>query len=107
MNSDSIVMWVTRHSIVDWVYFKTQILLATLMARNRLREESYVSSEVEHLSPSVGCARNKRDYLTVLQNLKLFLRILDCAWMDYLLSIFGTWLLKRYVQQTILQDKVD
>ena len=29
-NSDNIVMWETRHSIVDWVCFKTQTLLATL-----------------------------------------------------------------------------
>ena len=29
MTSDNIVMWVTRLSIVDWVYSKTQILLAT------------------------------------------------------------------------------
>ena len=27
MNSDNIVMWGTRLSIVDWVYSKTQILL--------------------------------------------------------------------------------
>ena len=34
-------------------------------------EESCVSSEVEHLSPSVGCARSKRQYPTFLQNPKL------------------------------------
>ena len=39
---------------------------------NQLLEESYVYSEVEHLSPSVGCARNKRQYPTVPQNRKLF-----------------------------------
>ena len=33
MTTDSIVMWVTRLSIVDWVYFKTQTLLATLTGR--------------------------------------------------------------------------
>ena len=30
-------MWVTRLSIVDWVYFKTQTLLATLRTRNQTR----------------------------------------------------------------------
>ena len=46
--------------------------------------------EAEDLSPSVGCARNKRKYPIVLQNLKSFLLMLDCAWMDYVLSTFGT-----------------
>ena len=48
----NIVMLVTRLSIVDWVYFKTQTLLTTLRTQNLLFEESYVSSEAEHLSPS-------------------------------------------------------
>ena len=39
----------------------------------------------------VGCARNKRHYPTVQQNLKSFRWMLDCAWMDYLLSTSGTW----------------
>ena len=30
VTTDNIVLWVTRHSIVDWVYSKTQIFLATL-----------------------------------------------------------------------------
>ena len=38
-------MWVTRLSIVDWVYFKTLTLLATLRTRNQLQVESEVSSE--------------------------------------------------------------
>ena len=40
MTTNNITMWVTRPSIVDWVYFKTQALLATLRTRNQLREES-------------------------------------------------------------------
>ena len=32
---------------------------------------NHVFSEAEHLSPSFGCARSKRQYPTVLQNLKL------------------------------------
>ena len=47
--------------------------------------------EAEHLSPIVGCARNKRQYPTVLQNQKSFRWMLDCEWMDYLLSISGMW----------------
>ena len=66
MSSDNIVMWETRHSIVDSVYHKTQTLLATLRTRNQPREESYVSSEAEHLSPSVGCAGNKRPEIIAL-----------------------------------------
>ena len=42
-------MWVTRLSIVDWVYSKTLILLGTIRIQNQLREDSYVFLEVEHL----------------------------------------------------------
>ena len=59
--------------------------------RNQPREESYVFVEAEHLSPSVGCARNRRQYPTVPQNLKAFRWMLDCEWMDFLLSTCGTW----------------
>ena len=38
------------------------------------------------MTPSVRCARNKRLYPTVLQSLRSFLWMLDCAWMEYLLS---------------------
>ena len=61
-----------------------------LRTLNKPWEESYVSSEVEHLSPSVGCARNKRQYPTVPQSLKSSRWMLDCAWVECLLSIFGT-----------------
>ena len=81
----------TRLSIVDWAFSKTQILLATLRTQNQLREESYVFLEVEHLFLSVGCARNKRQYPTVLQSQKLFRWMLVCEWMDYLRLIYGTW----------------
>ena len=53
-------MWVTRLSIVDWVYSKTQTLFATLRNQNQPRTESCVSLEAEHLSPKVGCVRNKQ-----------------------------------------------
>ena len=49
---------------------------------------SFVSMEAEHLSLSVGCARNKHQYLTVLLNQKSFRWMLDCEWMDYLLQIY-------------------
>ena len=94
-------MSVTRPSIVDWVHSKTQILLATLRTQNQLRwEESYVYSEVEHLSASVRCARSKRQYPTALQNPKSFRWMQDCAWMVYLLSSYGTWWMKYCDQQT-------
>ena len=90
VTADHIVMWVTRLSIVDWVYSKTQILLTTLRTENQPREEgSYVFLETELLSPLVGCARSKRQCRTVLQNQKSFRWMLDCEWMDYLLSIYG------------------
>ena len=45
-------MWVVRLSIVDWVYSKTQTLLETMQTLNQPRENSYVSSEVEHFPTS-------------------------------------------------------
>ena len=54
------------------------------------QEVSCVFLEVELLSQSVGCARNRLLFRTVQQNLKSFLWMLDCVWMGYLLSIFGT-----------------
>ena len=76
----NIVMWETRLSIVDWVYSKTQTLLAPLRIRHQLRGESCVSSE----------GRSKLLSRTVLQSLKSFLWMLDYAWMGFLLSISGT-----------------
>ena len=76
VTTDNGVMWETRLSNVDWVYSKTQILLATVRNQNQLRVESSVFSEVVDSSPSAGGARNKRQYLTVLQNQKLFRWIL-------------------------------
>ena len=91
MTTDIVVMWVTRLSIVDGVYSKTQNLLATLRTQNQSQVGFYVSLEVEHPFPWVGCARNKRQCPTVLQNLKAFRWMLDCEWMDYLLLTSGMW----------------
>ena len=80
---DSIVV-----SIVNWIYSKTQTLLATLRTQNppRWSEGSYVSSEVE-----AGCALNKRQYPAVLQNRKLFRWMLDREWLNHLFLMYGTW----------------
>ena len=88
--SDNIVMWETRHSIADWVCFKTQTLLAILRTQHQPQKVSCVFLEVELLFLSVGCARSKLLCRTVLQNRKLFLWILVCEWMGYLLLMFGT-----------------
>ena len=81
-------------SLLGWsigVCSMTQILLATFRIQNQLREESCVSLEVEHSFLSVRCAGMKRQYPTVLQNLKSSCWILDYEWMDYLLSTSGMW----------------
>ena len=70
---------------VDWVYSKTQILHSTIRTQIQPRGESYVSLEVEHSSPVIGCARNKRQYLTVLQNQKLIRWMLVQGWTGCLL----------------------
>ena len=64
--SDSVVMWETRHSIVDLVCPKTLTLPATLRAQNQPRVVSCVCLEVEHLFQSVGCARCELLSRTVL-----------------------------------------
>ena len=73
-------MWVTRLSIVDWVYSMTQTLLATLRTQNQPQEVSCAFLEAEHLSQRVGCARNKLLSGTVLHSLKPFLWMLDGTW---------------------------
>ena len=72
MNSD-IVMWVTRLSIDDWVYFKIQTLLEIFRTQSQAQEVSCVFLEAEHFFQSVGCARTKLLSRTVLQSLKSFL----------------------------------
>ena len=57
--SHNIVMWETRHTIVDWVCFKILTLLVILRTQNQPQEVSCVFLEVEHLFQSVGCARNR------------------------------------------------
>ena len=74
------------------VYSKTQILLEILKTLNQRRRESYVSFEVEHLFPEVGCAKNKR----VLRSLKSSRCMLDFELMDYLLTTSGVWWQKCY-----------
>ena len=39
-----------------------------MRTQNHPREGSWVFSEAEHVFPSIGCARLKRQYLTVVQN---------------------------------------
>ena len=98
--SNNIVMWDTRHSLADCVCSKTQTMQATLRTQSQPQEVSCVFLEAEHLSQSVGCARNKLRFRTVPQSLKLFLWMLDYAWMGYLLLIFVTWWSQCYVQLT-------
>ena len=88
---DSVVILVIQLNIADRVYFKTQILLETLKIQKQLQEESYVSLEVEHLFPEVGCARSIRQCLTVPQNRKLFHWVLVCEWTVSLPLICGMW----------------
>ena len=86
----NVVMWETQHNTADLGYFKTQTLQATLRTQSQAQEVSCVFLEVELLSQSVGCARDKHRFRTVLQNLKLFLgRWTTYGWC-YVLSIFGT-----------------
>ena len=58
--------------------------------------ESYVSLDAERMSPSVGCASGKHQFLTVQQNLKLSLDaglrldgLLALELWDLIVSVFG------------------
>ena len=96
VTTDNVVMWETRLSIIDWICSKTLCLCWRPWGlKINLGSESYVLSEVEHSSPLVGCARNKRQYPTVLQNLKLFRWMLVQGWTGYMLSICGTCVHRR------------
>ena len=50
--SDSVVMWDTRHSIVDWVCFKPQTLLVILRTPNQPQEVSFVYFWKQNICPS-------------------------------------------------------
>ena len=79
-DGQKLITQVATENVVDWVYSKTQIFLATLSTQNQPRGKSSLFSEVEHSFPSVGCARSKRQCLTVLQNQKLFRWMLVWEW---------------------------
>ena len=84
------LMWETRHSIADWVWFKTLTLLEILRIQSQPHEVSCVFLEAERLFQSAGCARNERQFLIAPQNLKSFLWMLDYVWMGYRLLTYGT-----------------
>ena len=90
-------MWEILLSNPDWDCFKILTLREILKIQNPLLEEHYVFLEATHLFQLVGCARNKHQFLTVQQNLKLSL--LDTGlrldglpalelW-DLIVSVFG------------------
>ena len=66
-------MWEILLSNADWYYFRTLTLREILKIQNPLLEEHYASLEVIHLFQEVGCVRNKHQFPTVQQNLKLSL----------------------------------
>ena len=61
-------MWVIQHSIADWAFFKTQILLVTLRIQHQHPENHMYLYESNICFQSVGCAGNKQQCLTVPQS---------------------------------------
>ena len=76
MNTNSIVMGNTATQCRLGL-FQDSDFAGDLEDSKSTSEESYVFSEVEHLSPSVGCVRNKLQFRTVQQNQISFLCIQD------------------------------
>ena len=85
----NVVMWVTRNGIAGWVCFGTQTLQATLRTQGQPQEVS--CAFWKQMFQSVGCARNKHQFLIAPQSLKLFRSMLDYVRMGYLLLTYGTW----------------
>ena len=90
-------MWEILQSNADWDCFRTLTFREILKIQNPLLEEPCAFSEAIHLFQKVGCARNKHQFLTVQQNLKISL--LDTGlrldglpalelW-DLIVSVFG------------------
>ena len=73
----NIVTWEMRLNIFDWDYVKIQTLQGILRIQNLRQAEFCAFLEGEHLYRSVGCARSKRQCLTVQQNPKSSLWTLD------------------------------
>ena len=89
-SSHNIVMWVTRHSVADWVYFRTRTLLATLRTRTQPRRRGLMYLRKPNICHhQLDVQETNVHFTTGLQSLKSFLWMLDCAWMDCLLFIFG------------------
>ena len=84
-------MWETRLRIVDWVYFKTQIMLETLKTLSQLRENLVYLRKSNICSHKLDVPEGKRQCLTVPQNRKLFLWMLVCELKDSLLLVYEMW----------------
>ena len=71
MNSNSIAMWETLQNNSDWDCFKTPTLQEILVTRNLLQVDSCAFSEVTRSCQLFGCARNRLQFHTALQKLKI------------------------------------
>ena len=97
-------MWETLHNNAGLDCFRTLTLPEILRTQSQHQEEFYAFSEAKRSCQQVGCARNRLQFHTVPQKLKLFLSMHVCAWMGFPLSIFGTWCLKYF---TLHQTKTN
>ena len=86
--TDNVVTWETRLNMVDWVCSKTHFFWRPWGLKINLGW-NLTFSEVEHSSPLVGSARNKRQHLTVPQTRKLIRWMLVYEWTGFLL--FDLW----------------
>ena len=74
VNTSNILMLETLSNNADWDCFKTPMLLEILKIPSQQQEEFCAFSEVTRLCQTVGCARNRFQFHTVQQKLKLFSR---------------------------------
>ena len=94
MNLSNIVLWETLHNNAYWDCFRILTVLEILKTQNRRQRDFCAYLGVTRLFALVGCIRNKLLFRTVQRNLKLFLLMQVCEWMEFTLLIFWIWLLK-------------
>ena len=90
-------MWEILLNSVDWDCFKTLTSREILKIQNPILEEHCAFLDIIHLFQSVGCVRNRRQFLTAQQNLRSFfldtgLRLDGLPAMelwDLIVSVFG------------------
>ena len=94
-------MWEAPRNNADWDCFKILTLREILRIQNFLQVEHCAFSEATRLFRQAGCARNKHQFHTVQQNLRLFHWMQVYAWTAFPRLICGICLLMHSTRNRI------